>query len=584
MPTPPRRDPPLAPRSGGLRRPPCRAGSARAGYVALMLVAYDRIGSAWAATAVLLADLLPSMCSARCSAASWTAANAWLRDRRRSDPRRARWPGLIVAGGIVPLVALALLAGLGNALFRPATCALLPALVPRPRAGRPPTRLYDALRNAGQLLGPAVAAAPAARRPRGARARPQRGHVRRLRAAAVPAAARGPARAGRGGAGVAAVGHRRGPARRARRPAGAHAGRDLRRRGPGRRDDERRRAGARPGGIGAALRLRRRGLVRLRPGRRPTASPAPAAWTSPNTQTDEAATVLLARSRPPAPSSGPRRRGRRRRRTAARRSRSRRRADPPGCEHQLGDVHPIPATRTTAPEVATSVPTPAGRPSTARRPSPVSDSSDAGASAARLRAGPRCRSGTAAARSGEGGGVEAEHELRGGRRAGRGGDGRAQQLAGLRAARHRSRWRPVARGRARCAGNSAHVAGRNRALPSPATRASATSVTVPGANDEAGEGRAPISSAAIAQRSRPFGRSARRAAGRAASPARGRRAAPRSRPRRSRAARRRAAAARRSRRRAQRALQVGDEEPPGSGCERRRLGTRLSFATPARAW
>ena len=47
---------------------------AGAGYVALMLVAYDRIGSAWAATAVLLADLVPSMCSARCSAGSWTAA------------------------------------------------------------------------------------------------------------------------------------------------------------------------------------------------------------------------------------------------------------------------------------------------------------------------------------------------------------------------------------------------------------------------------------------------------------------------------------------------------------------------------
>jgi hypothetical protein len=32
-----------------------------AGYVALLLVAYERIGSAWAATAVLLADLVPAM-------------------------------------------------------------------------------------------------------------------------------------------------------------------------------------------------------------------------------------------------------------------------------------------------------------------------------------------------------------------------------------------------------------------------------------------------------------------------------------------------------------------------------------------
>src|SRR6478736_5652972 len=34
---------------------------AGAGYVALLVLAYDRIGSAWAATAVLLADLAPAM-------------------------------------------------------------------------------------------------------------------------------------------------------------------------------------------------------------------------------------------------------------------------------------------------------------------------------------------------------------------------------------------------------------------------------------------------------------------------------------------------------------------------------------------
>ena len=34
---------------------------AGAGYVALLVLAYDRIGSAWGATAILLADLLPAM-------------------------------------------------------------------------------------------------------------------------------------------------------------------------------------------------------------------------------------------------------------------------------------------------------------------------------------------------------------------------------------------------------------------------------------------------------------------------------------------------------------------------------------------
>ena len=34
---------------------------AGAGYIALLVLAYDRIGSAWGATAILLADLLPAM-------------------------------------------------------------------------------------------------------------------------------------------------------------------------------------------------------------------------------------------------------------------------------------------------------------------------------------------------------------------------------------------------------------------------------------------------------------------------------------------------------------------------------------------
>ena len=34
---------------------------AGAGYIALILLAYERIGSAWAATAILLAELVPLM-------------------------------------------------------------------------------------------------------------------------------------------------------------------------------------------------------------------------------------------------------------------------------------------------------------------------------------------------------------------------------------------------------------------------------------------------------------------------------------------------------------------------------------------
>ena len=46
--------------------------------------------------------------------------------------------GLVFAHGAVPLLALALAAGLGSALLRPATCALLPAVVYPPHLA-PPT-------------------------------------------------------------------------------------------------------------------------------------------------------------------------------------------------------------------------------------------------------------------------------------------------------------------------------------------------------------------------------------------------------------------------------------------------------------
>src|SRR6185436_2560940 len=101
-----------------------------AGYVALLLLAYEQIGNAWGATAVLIADLAPAMLLGpllgglidrhgrlRCAIAA-EALGAFA------------FAGLAYfAHGAVGLVALALLAGLGSALFRPATCALLPAIV-----------------------------------------------------------------------------------------------------------------------------------------------------------------------------------------------------------------------------------------------------------------------------------------------------------------------------------------------------------------------------------------------------------------------------------------------------------------------
>src|SRR4051812_22580867 len=123
-----------------------------AGYVALLLLAYSQIGSAWGATAVLIADLAPAMLlgpllgglidrTSRlgCAiAADVIGALAFL--------------GLAFAHGAAQLVALALLAGLSSALLRPATCALLPAIVDAKRLSQA-NGIFGAVRETGQLIG-----------------------------------------------------------------------------------------------------------------------------------------------------------------------------------------------------------------------------------------------------------------------------------------------------------------------------------------------------------------------------------------------------------------------------------------------
>ena len=128
-----------------------------AGYVALLVLAYDRLGSAWGATAVLLADLVPAMllgpALGRAIDRSGRLRCAMLADLVGG----LAFAGIVFAHGAIPLVALALVAGVGSALFRPATCALLPAIVDERRIGAA-NGLFGAMRETGQLLGPALAA------------------------------------------------------------------------------------------------------------------------------------------------------------------------------------------------------------------------------------------------------------------------------------------------------------------------------------------------------------------------------------------------------------------------------------------
>jgi MFS family permease len=130
---------------------------AAAGYVALLLLAYERIGTSWAAMAVLMADLLPMMLLGPLLGALVDRTSRLGCAIAADVARAAALGGLLLVDGIVPLIVLAAAAGVGNALFSPATSALLPRLVAEEHLHRA-SALYEAVRDAGQLLGPVLAA------------------------------------------------------------------------------------------------------------------------------------------------------------------------------------------------------------------------------------------------------------------------------------------------------------------------------------------------------------------------------------------------------------------------------------------
>ncbi|HEY1778535.1 MAG TPA: MFS transporter [Solirubrobacteraceae bacterium] len=130
-----------------------------AGYVALLLltVRVRSLHSGWAVVAVLLADFLPAI--------AFGALFGMLADRH---PRRrlivianllqaAAWLGLAFAHTAVPILALALLAGVGNALQRPPMRAALPVLAGE--AKQSAAAWFDTCRWVGVTVGPVVAAA-----------------------------------------------------------------------------------------------------------------------------------------------------------------------------------------------------------------------------------------------------------------------------------------------------------------------------------------------------------------------------------------------------------------------------------------
>ncbi|MBV9603968.1 MAG: MFS transporter [Solirubrobacterales bacterium] len=126
-----------------------------ASYVALVLIAYQRLHSGWAVALVLLSEFLPGVVLA-----PYFGVLADRHSRRTlaiaaEVIRAGAFLGLVVISSFTATVALALLAGVGTALFRPAVNAALPGLV-TPEERSPATALYGALKNLGFTLGPAL--------------------------------------------------------------------------------------------------------------------------------------------------------------------------------------------------------------------------------------------------------------------------------------------------------------------------------------------------------------------------------------------------------------------------------------------
>jgi MFS family permease len=128
-----------------------------AAHVALMLIAYERFRSPWAISLVLLADMVPVMLLGPILGA---AADRWPRKLCAvvgDVLRLIAFLGIALVNPFAATVAFALLAGVGNALFKPAVLSGLPSLVEPERAAAA-TSLYGAITDFGYTVGPAITA------------------------------------------------------------------------------------------------------------------------------------------------------------------------------------------------------------------------------------------------------------------------------------------------------------------------------------------------------------------------------------------------------------------------------------------
>jgi len=129
-----------------------------AGYVVLLLLVYQRFDSPWALSVILLAGFLPSMLLGPLLGA---AVDRWPRRTCAIAADLIRATAFVGMGAIDSLAAMtafALLAGLGEALFRPAILAgIADATADDEENLAPVTSLYSAIEDLGATVGPAVA-------------------------------------------------------------------------------------------------------------------------------------------------------------------------------------------------------------------------------------------------------------------------------------------------------------------------------------------------------------------------------------------------------------------------------------------
>lgn len=128
-----------------------------AGYVAIVLVAYERYRSPLAISLILLADIAPPMVLGPLFGA---AVDRWSRrwSAIAADTlRAAAFVGIALTDSFAATFALAIVAGCGTALWKPAVMAGLPSVVSRERLPAA-TALYGALTEIGYVVGPGLAA------------------------------------------------------------------------------------------------------------------------------------------------------------------------------------------------------------------------------------------------------------------------------------------------------------------------------------------------------------------------------------------------------------------------------------------